>query len=178
LSFGGITLPLTGAPVHVPLIFDVLAAGVAVAAFGTFFSMPTRMLLVPIVVGMLAHGIRWIALAYGGVSVEGAALLACFVAGVLITPTADWLRMPFAAVAFAAVVSLMPGVYIFHMAEGLVLLIRQGTATSPAVLAATAANGAEAFLIALAMAFGLLLPKIFLERLWPSLTGPDRAYGK
>ena len=178
LSFGGITLPLTGASVHIPLIFDVLAAGVAVAAFGTFFSMPVRMLLVPIVVGMLAHGIRWIALDYAGASVEGAALLACFVAGVLITPAADWLRMPFAAVAFAAVVSLMPGVYIFHMAEGLMLLIRQGTATSPAVLAATAANGAEAFLITVSMAFGLLLPKILLERLWPSLTGSDRAYRK
>jgi uncharacterized membrane protein YjjP (DUF1212 family) len=175
LSFGGITLPVTGTSVPVPLIFDVLAAGVAVAAYGTFFSMPARMLPVPIVVGMLAHGARWIAIAYAGVSVEGAALLACLVVGLLITPSADWLRMPFAAVAFAAVVSLMPGVYIFRMAEGLMLLIRQGTATSSAVVTATAADGTTAFLITLAMGFGLLLPKICLERLWPSLAGRDRA---
>lgn len=175
LSCGGVALPVTGTATHVPLIFDVLAAGVAVAAFGTFFSMPPRMLPLPIVVGMLAHGVRWLAITYAGVSVEAAALLACLVVGLLITPSADRLRMPFAAVAFAAVVSLMPGVYFFHLAEGLLLLIREGAATSPTVLVATAANGATAFLIMLAMAFGLLLPKICLERLWPSLTGRDRA---
>jgi uncharacterized membrane protein YjjP (DUF1212 family) len=174
LSLGGVTLPLTGASPQVPLIFDVLAAGVAIAAFGTFFSMPARMLLVPIVVGMLAHGLRWVAIAYGEVSVEGAALLACLMVGMVITPAANWLRMPFAAVAFAAVVSLMPGVYLFHMAGGLMLLVRQGAATPPAVVSATAADGTTAFLIILAMAFGLLLPKIYLERLWPSLTGRDR----
>jgi len=175
LSLGGVTLPLTGTVVHVPLIFDVLAAGVAVAAYGTFFSMPARMLAVPIAVGMLAHGARWLAISSAGASAEGAALLACLVVGLLITPAADRLKMPFAAVAFAAVVSLIPGVYVFRMAEGFMLLIKQGTAASPAVVAATAAAGAAAFLITFAMAFGLLLPKICLERLWPSLTGRDRA---
>ena len=175
LSFGGITLPVTGPSVRVPLIFDVLAAGVAVAAYGTFFNMPARMLALPIGVGMLAHSIRWIAISYAGASVEVAAFLACMVVGLLITPSADRLGMPFAAVAFAAVVALIPGVYVFRMAEGLLLLIRQGTAASPVVVAATVADGATAFLITLAMAFGLLLPKIGLERLWPSLTGRDRA---
>jgi uncharacterized membrane protein YjjP (DUF1212 family) len=175
LGLGGVTLPITATATHVPLIFDVLAAGVAVASYGTFFSMPTRMLPVPIVVGMLAHGARWLALSYVGAGVEGAALLACLVVGLLITPAADRLRMPFAAVAFAAVVSLIPGVYVFRMAEGFILLMKQGPAASPAVLAATAADGTTAFLITLAMAFGLLLPKVFLERLWPSLTGRDRA---
>jgi uncharacterized membrane protein YjjB (DUF3815 family) len=175
LLLGGVTLPVTGASVHVPLIFDVLAAGVAVAAYGTFFSMPTRMLPIPIAVGMLAHGARWLAISSAGASVAGAAFLACLVVGLLITPAADRLRMPFAAVAFAAVVSLIPGVYVFRMAEGLLLLIRQGTAASPAVLAATVADGATAFLITLATAFGLLLPKLLMEHVWPSLTGRDRA---
>jgi uncharacterized membrane protein YjjP (DUF1212 family) len=170
LSLGGVTLPVTAGPVHVPLFCDVLAAGVAVAAYATFFSMPARMLPVPIAVGMLAHGARWLAISYAGASVEEAAFLACLVVGLLITPAADCLRMPFAAVAFAAVVSLIPGVYVFRMAEGLMLLMRQGTAASPVILAATAADAATAFLITLAMAFGLLLPKMCLERLWPSLT--------
>ena len=36
-----------------------VAAGCAVAAFGTFFSMPWRLLPFPISVGMLAHAARW-----------------------------------------------------------------------------------------------------------------------
>jgi hypothetical protein len=37
---------------------DVIAAGCAVASFGTFFSMPWRMLPFPIAVGMLGHAGR------------------------------------------------------------------------------------------------------------------------
>jgi hypothetical protein len=36
-----------------------IAAGCAVASFGTFFSMPWRMLPFPIAVGMLGHAARW-----------------------------------------------------------------------------------------------------------------------
>ena len=164
LSLGGITLPVSGPSVPVPLGFDVLAAGVAVAAYGTFFAMPARMLPLPILVGMLAHGARWAAISVAGASVELAALLACLIVGVVITPLADRMRMPFAAVAFASVVALIPGVYIFHMAEGFVQLIETGAATSPGVVSATLADGGTALLIMLAMAFGLILPKVCFER--------------
>ena len=43
----------------VPLIIDVIAAGCAVASFGTFFSTPWRLLAFPIAAGMLAHAARW-----------------------------------------------------------------------------------------------------------------------
>jgi len=43
----------------VPLFCDVIAAGVAVAAYGTFFSMPWRMLPIPMLIGMLVHAARW-----------------------------------------------------------------------------------------------------------------------
>jgi len=164
LSLGGSTLPVSGPSVPVPLVFDVLAAGVAVAAYGTFFSMPARMLPLPILVGMLAHGARWAAISVAGTSVEVAALLACLIVGVVITPLADRMRMPFAAVAFASVVALIPGVYIFHMAEGFVQLIETGAATPPGVVSATLADGGTALLIMLAMAFGLILPKVCFER--------------
>ena len=116
-----------------PLVFDVLAAGVAVAAYGTFFSMPARMLPLPILVGMVAHGARWAAIAVVGVSVEVAALLACLIVGGVVTPLADRMRLPFAAVAFASVVALIPGVYVFRMAEGFLRLAVAGAATPPEV---------------------------------------------
>jgi uncharacterized membrane protein YjjP (DUF1212 family) len=166
LSLGGITLPIAAPAVPVPLVLDVLAAGVAVAAYGTFFSMPARMLPLPIPVGMVAHGARWAAITIGGANVEVAALLACLIVGIVITPLSARMRLPFAAVAFASVVALIPGVYVFRMAEGFVRLIVLGAATPPEVVSATLADGVTAFLITLAMALGLILPKIFIERLF------------
>src|ERR1700722_13638137 len=55
LASGGVTLPVSGPSVPVPLLYDTIAAGVAVAAYGTFFNMPWRTLPIPILVGMLAH---------------------------------------------------------------------------------------------------------------------------
>jgi hypothetical protein len=57
----------------VPLGYDVLAAGIAVAAYGTFFAMPWRMLPIPILIGMLAHALRWVSIVVAGVSAEAGA---------------------------------------------------------------------------------------------------------
>jgi hypothetical protein len=40
LSVGSMTIPTTGSPTPIPLFADVIAAGLAVACFGAFFSMP------------------------------------------------------------------------------------------------------------------------------------------
>jgi len=147
----------------------VIAAGVAVAAYGTFFAMPWRMLPIPIAIGMLAHASRWGMISVVGASVETGALVACLVVGIIITPIADRLRLPFAAFAFASVVSLIPGVYLFRMAGGFVDLIARGEKTSVDVLLNTIADGTTATLIILAMAFGLILPKMCIEHFYPGL---------
>ena len=48
LALGGVNLPPSGPSRFVPIGYDVIAAGVAVAAYGTFFAMPWRMLPIPI----------------------------------------------------------------------------------------------------------------------------------
>jgi hypothetical protein len=55
----------TDSSVEVPPAADVIAAGCAVAGFGTFF--PCRGALpLPIAIGMLAHAIRWALVAIAG----------------------------------------------------------------------------------------------------------------
>ena len=163
LALGGVTLPVYGPSVPVPLLYDVIAAGVAVGAYGTFFAMPWRTLPIPILVGMLAHAARWATISLGGGSVEAGALVACLFVGIVITPIADRLRMPFAAFAFASVVSLIPGVFLFRMGGGLLALAALGGKAPPDLLLATIADGSTAVLIMLAMTLGLILPKMIIE---------------
>lgn len=170
LSLGVAGLPAPGPAAPVPLAYDVIAAGIAVAAFGTFFSMPWRTLPIPIAIGMLAHASRWLAIA-DGASLAGGALVACLIAATLVTPIANRLHLPFAAFAFASVVSLIPGVFLFRMAAGMVALLNAGPAAAPALLLPPIQDGTTAAAILLAMAFGLILPKMLLERLFPKWAG-------
>lgn len=148
-----------------PFGTDVVAAGCAVAAFGTFFSMPWRLLPVPIAVGMLAHAARWTLISLAGAHVAIGALAACILVGIIITPLADRLHLPFAALGFSAVVSMMPGLFLFRAAGALVSLVSSsGDHAAVDLLMSAVSNGMTAFLIVLAMTFGLILPRLLLER--------------
>jgi uncharacterized membrane protein YjjP (DUF1212 family) len=175
LSVGGVSLPASGPSLPIPLAYDVVAAAVAVAAYGTFFAMPWPMLPIPILIGALAHACRWAVISIGGGTVETGALVACLVVGILVTPIGDRLRLPFAAVGFASVVSLIPGVYLFRMAGGLVELISQGGHASPDLLLSTVMDGSTAFAIFLAMAFGLIAPKMLIDRFLTRVAHSDAA---
>jgi uncharacterized membrane protein YjjB (DUF3815 family) len=163
LALGGVSLPSSGPALSVPLGYDVIAAGIAVAAYGTFFAMPWRMLPIPIVIGMLAHASRWEAISVAGASAETGALVACLLVGVVITPIADQMRLPFAGLAFASVVSLIPGVFLFRMAGGMVDLVTLGPKAPQELFVQVVADGTTAILIILAMSFGLILPKMCIQ---------------
>jgi hypothetical protein len=87
---------------------------------------------------------------------------------VLVTPIVDRLHLPFAALAFSAVVSMMPGFFLFNAATGLVELVSIGPSAPAALLTSIATNAATAFLIIMAMTFGLILPRMLFERVLPA----------
>ena len=125
------------------------------AAYASFFNMPWRMAGVPVATGMAAHALRWKLLQLGA-SVPMGAFGATLVAGTTMALVSHRLRLPFGAAAFASVVSLIPGIYMFHAASSLVMVARLGPNASLKLVLSGAADLSTAGLTLIAMAAGLI----------------------
>ena len=98
------------------------------------------------------------------------AFVACIVVSVIVTPVADRLHLPSAALGFSPVVSMMPGFFLFHAASALVELVSIGPRAPAVLLTSVAVNGTTAFLVIAAMTLGLILPRMLYEHFLP---GPE-----
>lgn len=62
---------------------------------------------------------------------------------------------------------MIPGVYLFRMAGGIVAVSSLGVNAPPELLPATFADASTALLIIMAMTFGVIVPRMCIEYFYP-----------
>lgn len=159
---GWLTLGLTTVPPSmifsqqpIPLWLDIVLAGVASCGFGAFYNAPWRVLWTSIVCGMVGHGIRYLCLAHG-MQLEIATLFACLAIGFMAIRWVSSMRIPFAAVAFAGAVPMMPGVLMFHSIGGAMDIAFAGSGAPLVMVADTLSSSFKAAFVVGSMGMGLL----------------------
>ena len=158
LTVGGTTLPPMPPSREVALWIDTICAGIAAVSYGIFFSMPRRMLIYPWLMSMVAHATHWGLISGLGMSNAAGAGIACLGVGIILVPIARRLKLPFAAVGFASVVSMVPGIFLFRMGGGLVAIQQAGLKAPADLIIGVLSDGTTAVMTVTAMALGLLLP--------------------
>jgi uncharacterized membrane protein YjjB (DUF3815 family) len=159
LHLGGTSLPPANPNTTLPFWLELMCAGVASAAYGVFFSMPLRLIVWPAFFGALLHAVHWVALNFAHLNPVLAAAIGTCVVGTVTVPFCSYLRLPFAAVGFAAAVSLVPGIVLMRMTGGFVEIQLEGARASAALMGATLSDFAAAVGLVLAVTLGLIIPR-------------------
>lgn len=155
LAATGQTLAVSAPAGSAPWYLDLIAAGVAAASYAVYWTVPWRMIVWPVGVGMAAHALHWWAASHG-VGLAAAAFVACLLVGIVLSPVATRLRIPFAVIGFASVVALVPGVFAFRALSG---FIQFSTTPSTELLTAIVSDTNQVVLTVAAMTLGLCVPK-------------------
>ncbi|MBM9468880.1 threonine/serine exporter family protein [Nakamurella leprariae] len=158
LAAGGATLVLDPAGREIPIALDALAGGVVAVCYGVFYSAPLRILIWPFLVGAGVHALRWVAIYHWHVESWVGAGLACLVAGFVLVPVSRRLQLPFSAIGFASVVSLMPGLLVFRTLAALSMLQDATGAQATELVQSAVDNANVAALTVMAMAIGFIVP--------------------
>jgi uncharacterized membrane protein YjjB (DUF3815 family) len=153
LAATGGRLPVIGTTEAVPLWADMTAAAIGAASYAIYFSLPYRMIVWPAVVGGLAHGVHWVIVTGLGWNIAVGALLTSLLVGTALVPIATRLRIPFAGIGFAAIVAMIPGVYVFRALSGFAAVAAGGPELNGAI-----SDAVTALLIVIALAVGIAVP--------------------
>jgi uncharacterized membrane protein YjjB (DUF3815 family) len=150
-------LPVSNPVSPLPLFEDVIFAGLAAMGFAIFFNVPPKMLWACIVCGMVGHGVRWLCIDHGPGIIWGN-LIASAVVGTMALYFSNRFHAPPAVIAFGAVVGIVPGIFAFQAASGLIQIMTIPENASSLLLATTLGMMTKAFLMTLAIPIGLAIP--------------------
>jgi uncharacterized membrane protein YjjP (DUF1212 family) len=141
---------------HLNLFTDILLAGVVTGGFALFYNAAWNQAGLAILGGMAGHGTRFIALE-AGCRLEVATLLGGLAVGIVTALIARSQKVPFAVVAFAGAVTMMPSIQIYRTLGGTLRLARWKDSAELPTISSFLGNASQACLVAAALALGLIV---------------------
>ncbi|MEU4206268.1 threonine/serine exporter family protein [Rothia terrae] len=153
LHIAGQVLPLKVDISSPNMAIDFLGAVLAICSYPVYFSSALKHVGYTILVGGFAHSLRWLLLAHGVTSFL-ADFWSCLVVGTVLGLAALWKNLSFAGVGFAAVVALVPGMYVFRTCAG---IVQMATQVNAELVVEVAADFSKALVILLSISSGLLV---------------------
>jgi uncharacterized membrane protein YjjP (DUF1212 family) len=142
--------------IQLTLALDVVLAGLVGWGCAASFNVPLSVLWISILCSMVGHGIRFFCLE-AGIGLALSTLLGCFAIGVIAEIAAMRRRLPFSAIAFAAAVPMMPGVFLFGSIAGAIRMAIANNNADPVLTSATLTLIFKATFVIAAMGIGLLV---------------------
>jgi uncharacterized membrane protein YjjB (DUF3815 family) len=142
--------------VDLTLLSDMALAAIATCGFAAFFNTPWRQLAVAAAGGMAGHGLRFLALE-NGLSLE----VATFFGGLAVGAISAWMarsnHAPFAVIAFAGAVTMIPGTSVYRALGGSLRLARLAEDSDLTLVTSTLGSSIEGFVVVSGLALGLVL---------------------
>jgi uncharacterized membrane protein YjjB (DUF3815 family) len=160
----GIELTLPGPPAaghaatadHLNVFSDMFLAGIVTCGFAIFYKTAWTHIGLSTLGGMAGHGLRFLTLDAGW-RLEAATFLGCLVVGFVSAWIAKAFKAPFAVIAFAGAVTMMPGVQIYRALAGSLHVARQQTETEVSAIGSTFGDFVQSGLVVGALALGLIV---------------------
>jgi uncharacterized membrane protein YjjB (DUF3815 family) len=140
---------------HLNLISDMFLAGIVTCGFAMYYNAAWKHIGMAAAGGMVGHGLRYLALG-AGCRLELATFVGGFAVGIVAAVIARVCKVPFAVVAFAGAVTMMPGLQMYRSLGGALQLARSKEASGLPTIAGTLGNASQAFLVVSALAVGLI----------------------
>lgn len=141
---------------HLNLISDMLLAGVVTCGFAMYYNAAWAHIGMAALGGMAGHGLRYLSIEVG-CRFEVATFLGGLAVGIISAVIAQVYKVPFAVIAFAGAVTMMPGVQIYRALGGSLQIARLKNTAGLPIVADTMGNALQSCLVVGALALGLVL---------------------
>jgi uncharacterized membrane protein YjjB (DUF3815 family) len=130
-------------------------AGAASCGFAVFYNAPWRIVWISVGCGVLGYSMRGLGLEWGA-GLPASTFLASLGIGIAAGVASLRLRLPFASLAFAGAVPMIPGVLIYQSIAAAMRLSAAGGAADPTLAVAVLSPFLQASFVVAAMAIGLV----------------------
>jgi uncharacterized membrane protein YjjB (DUF3815 family) len=141
--------------VHLNLVLDMLLAGIVTLGFAVFYNGSWKHVGLAMIGGSIGHGTRYLALD-AGFAVEVATFFGAAAVGLVCGWIVRSFHVPFAVVAFAGAVTMMPGVQMYRALAGALQLAKLRSAADMPLVAGTLGNAWQASIVVGALVLGLV----------------------